>query len=89
MGMLFQIYGDTSLTQILGWCMVFVGLILLNELGRRTKWGGILLFVIVPIILTIYFILIHVGLFGSYPCWSIWWSRKPRGYVHGRMVPLL
>ena len=65
MGMLFQIYGDTSLTQILGWCMVFVGLILLNELGRRTKWGGILLFVIVPIILTIYFILIHVGLFGG------------------------
>ena len=42
--MIFQIYGDTSLTQILGWCMVFVGLILLNELGRRTKWGGILLF---------------------------------------------
>ena len=64
-GMIFQIYGDTSLTQILGWCMVFVGLILLNELGRRTKWGGILLFVIVPIILTIYFILIHVGLFGG------------------------
>jgi len=65
MGMMFQIYGDTSLTQILGWCMVFVGLILLNELGRRTKWGGILLFVIIPIILTIYFILIHVGLFGG------------------------
>jgi len=64
-GMIFQIYGDTSLTQILGWCMVFAGLILLNELGRRTKWGGILLFVIVPIILTIYFILIHVGLFGG------------------------
>lgn len=65
MGMLFQIYGDTSLTQILGWCMVFAGLVLLNELGRRTKWGGVLLFIIIPIILTIYFILIHVGLFGG------------------------
>ncbi len=63
MGMMFQIYGDTSLTQLLGWCMVFVGLILLNELGRRTKWGGILIFVIIPIVLTIYFILAQFGLF--------------------------
>ena len=60
---MFQIYGDTSLTQLLGWCMVFVGLILLNELGRRTKWGGILLFIVVPCILTVYFILAQFGIF--------------------------
>ena len=58
--MLFQI---DSLWQILGWVLVFAGLIIMNEIGRRSKAGGILLFVIIPVILTIYLILAHVGLF--------------------------
>lgn len=33
---------------------ILVVLIALNELGRETKWGGILLFVIVPVVLTIF-----------------------------------
>ncbi len=61
MGMLFQIYGNTSLTQLIGWVMVFVGLILLNEVARRTKAGGVLIFIIIPIILTVYFILANCG----------------------------
>ncbi len=60
--MLFQI--DT-LWQILGWVLVFAGLILMNEIGRRTKIGGMICFVIIPLILTVYFILAHVGLFGG------------------------
>ena len=60
--MLFQI---DSLWQILGWVLVFVGLILMNEVGRRTKVGGMICFVIIPVILTVYFILAHVGLFGG------------------------
>ena len=60
--MFFQI---DSLWQLLGWCLVFAGLIVMNELGRRTNWGGILLFVIVPCALTVYFILAHCGLFGG------------------------
>ena len=60
--MLFQI---DSLWQILGWVLVFAGLVIMNEIGRRSKAGGILLFVIIPVILTIYFILAHVGLFGG------------------------
>ena len=51
--MLFQI---TNLWQILGWCLVFAGLILMNELGRRTKAGGVIIFVIIPCVLTVYFI---------------------------------
>ena len=39
--MLFQIYGDTAVYQLLGWLMVFVGLILANEFARRTKWGAL------------------------------------------------
>ncbi len=60
--MLFQIH---DMSQLLGWVLVFAGLIIMNEIGRRTKFGGILLFVIVPVILTVYFILAHVGLFGG------------------------
>ena len=63
--MLFQIYGSTSATQLLGWVLVFAGLIIMNEIGRRTKAGGILIFVIIPLILTGYFIGIHCGLFGG------------------------
>ena len=59
--MLFQIYGETAAFQLLGWLMVFVGLILANEFARRTKWGGITCFLILPAGLTIYFISIYVG----------------------------
>ena len=59
--MLFQIYGETAAFQLLGWLMVFVGLILANEFARRTKWGGIACFLILPAGLTIYFISIYVG----------------------------
>ena len=60
--MLFQI---TDLWQLLGWLLVFVGLIIMNEIGRRSKLGGILLFVVLPLVLTVYFIVIHCGLFGG------------------------
>ena len=58
--MLFQLYGSTVATQLLGWCLVFLGLILLNELGR-TKFGGVLVFFVVPAALTVYFIVAAIG----------------------------
>ena len=58
--MLFQLYGSTVATQLLGWCLVFLGLILLNELGR-TKFGGVLVFFIIPAALTVYFIVANIG----------------------------
>jgi len=36
------------------WLVVFVGLIVLNEVGRRFKSGGIILFMVLPVILTIF-----------------------------------
>ena len=36
------------------WLVVLAALIIGNEVGRRWKWGGITLFIIVPIILTIF-----------------------------------
>jgi len=64
--MLFQIYGSTSQTQLLGWLLVFVGLIVLNEIGRRTKLGGVIIFIAIPVVLTFYFIGIQLGAFGGH-----------------------
>lgn len=74
--MLFQLYGSTAMTQLLGWVLVFAGLVILNEIGRRTKIGGIVIFVIIPAILTIYFIAIQAGLFGGH-------SNQTYEYMNG------
>lgn len=63
--MLFNLYSDVAGTQLLGWLCVFIGLIVLNEIGRRTKVGGIAVFMVIPAILTVYFILAYFGLFGG------------------------
>ncbi len=61
MGLLFQIYGDNAGYQLLGWVLVFVALVVLNEFARRTKQGGIIMFLLIPLVLTGYFIAIYVG----------------------------
>ncbi len=59
--MLFQIYGDRAGFQLLGWLLVFLGLILTNEIARRSKKGGIFFFLVLPGALTVYFISIYVA----------------------------
>ena len=59
--MLFQIYGAFSAYKLLGWLAAFLGLVILNEIGRRTKFGGILIFVAIPLALTVYFIAIYAA----------------------------
>ena len=59
--MLFQIYGDNAGWQLLGWVLVFAGLVLANEFARRTKVGGMLCFIALPVVLSVYFIAIYVG----------------------------
>lgn len=56
--MLFKI---TSMWQILGWFLVFAGLVITNELERRTKKGGIFFFGWVLAALTVYFVAVQVG----------------------------
>lgn len=58
--MLFQLYGETCGWQLLGWLLVFLGLIITNEIAR-TKWGGIGIFGVVLLGLSIYFIAIAIG----------------------------
>ena len=49
--MLFQVYGENALYQWIGWAVVFVGLILINEIARSTKVGGVCCFIVLPIVL--------------------------------------
>ena len=54
--MFFQIYGDRAGWQLLGWLLVFAALILANEFARRSKFGGIVCFIALPVVLSVYFI---------------------------------
>ena len=56
--MLFDVYGDNAVYQWIGWIIVFLALIGFNEIARRTKIGGITCFLVIPGILTAYFIAI-------------------------------
>ena len=38
--MLFQIYGEGAIYQLLGCVLVFAGLVICNELARRSKYAG-------------------------------------------------
>ena len=61
--MLFHVYGGNALYQWGAMILVLVGLILLNEVARRTKRGGLIIFGAVPVVLTIYYC--HCSMCGS------------------------
>ena len=47
--MLFDVWGSDALIHWAGWAMVFIGLIVLNEVGRRTKLGAAIIFGVAPL----------------------------------------
>lgn len=75
--MLFQIYGDNAGWQLFGWAMVFIGLVLINEVARRSKVGGILCFIALPVALSVYFISIYVG-----AAMGAEWALNNQTYTH-------
>ena len=75
--MLFEVYGEHAAYQWIGWALVFAALIGANEIARRTKAGGIFCFLVLPAVLTIYFIAIYVGA-GQ----GVEWALDNPTYVH-------
>lgn len=59
--MLFDVWGSNTLIHWAGWAMVFIGLIVLNEVGRRTKLGAAIIFGVAPLAMTIYCVAIAIG----------------------------
>ena len=55
------LFNATTPVQWVGWILVFVGLIVTNEIERRSKVGGVIFFVGLPILMTIYCVAIGIG----------------------------
>ena len=75
--MMFQIYDGMMVWHILGWVMVFAGLVVMNEIARRSKAGGSICFFVIPAGLTVYFISIYVG-----AAKGAEWALTNQTYVH-------
>lgn len=75
--MLFQVYGDTAVYQWIGWIVVFVCLMGVNEIARRTKVGGVICFIGIPAALTVYFVVIYIA-----AAHGASWALTNPTYVH-------
>ncbi len=75
--MLFQVYGADSIYKFIGWILVFAGLIITNEVARRSKAGGITIFVIIPAALSVFFILLYAAAASGAS-----WALHNQTYVH-------
>ena len=75
--MLFHVYGSDAIPQWIAMLGVLAALILLNEFARRTKAGGILMFVAVPAVLTVYFIVVAVG-----AAMGAQWALENQTYIY-------
>ena len=75
--MLFSIYDERLVWHLLGWVLVFAGLVVMNEIARRTKVGGLICFGAIPAILTVYFIAIYIG-----AAQGAQWALNNQTYVH-------
>lgn len=82
--MLFDVWGSDTLIHWVGWAMVFIGLIVLNEVGRRTKLGAAIIFGVAPLAMTIYCIAIAVGVSQG----AEWALTNPHPCVPEQLVPL-
>ena len=78
--MLFHVYGSEAIPQWIAMLGVLAALILLNEFARRTKAGGIIMFFVIPAVLTVYFIAIAVGA-GMGAQWAL--NNQTHVYMNG------
>ena len=74
--MFFQVYGENAFYQFLGWTLAFLGLILTNEFARRTFQGGMITFLLVPILVTVYLFLINFCADFGYS-----WAKNNQTYI--------
>ena len=81
--MLFDVWGSDTLIHWAGWAMVFIGLIVLNEVGRRTKLGAVIIFGVAPLAMTIYCVAIAVGVSQGAE-----WALTNPTHVYQQLVPL-
>ncbi|MDE6439466.1 MAG: hypothetical protein K2K51_00365, partial [Bacteroidales bacterium] len=75
--MLFHVYGSMAVYQWIAMFAVLAGLILINEFARKTKFGGMVTFFAVPLLLTAYFVAIYIG-----AAMGAEWALKNQTYLY-------
>ncbi len=78
--MFFQVYGANALPQWGMLIVVILGLILLNEFARRTKLGGLIMFGLVPLAMTVYCVAIGIGAHNG-AAWAL--NNQTHVYMNG------
>lgn len=78
--MFFHVYGAHALAQWGMMLAVLLGLILINEFARRSKFGGIVTFVVIPLILTAYFVVLKIAAVGG-ASWAL--ENQTTMYMNG------
>lgn len=77
MGVFFNLYGDGAAFSLLGFAAMFIGAVFLNEVTRRTKIWGIIVFIAIPCVLLIYFAAVNVM-----ASMGVAWALKNYTYVY-------
>ncbi|MGB4984376.1 MAG: DUF5692 family protein [Erysipelotrichaceae bacterium] len=75
--MFFHVYGNEALYQWGAMLGVLISLILLNEIARRTKNGGIFIFGVLPALATIFFIVLYICASMGMP-----WALENQTYLY-------
>ena len=78
--MLFHVYGSNAVYQWIAMLAVLAALILLNEFSRRSKFGGLFMFGVLPAALTVYFVVIAVAA-GQGAQWAL--NNQTHLYMNG------
>ncbi|WP_455620122.1 DUF5692 family protein [Eisenbergiella sp.] len=78
--MLFHVYGSNAVYQWVAMLAVLAALILLNEFSRRSKFGGLFMFGVLPAALTVYFVVIAVAA-GQGAQWAL--NNQTHLYMNG------
>lgn len=77
MGIFFNLYGDNAAFCLIGFAVLFIAAVAINEVSRRTKIWGIIFFIALPCAMAIYSVVINV-------CAScgIKWARLNYTYLY-------
>lgn len=60
MGVFFNLYGENAAFSLIGFAVVFIAAVIINEITRRTKTGETIFFIALPCALAVYFIVINI-----------------------------
>lgn len=77
MGIFFNLYGDNAAFCLIGFAVLFIAAVAINEVSRRTKMWGIIFFIALPCALALYFIAVNI-----FAACGLKWARSNYTYLY-------